>query len=76
MDPGGKEYPGKYLWMDTERAKKCYDATTGKIGEGITGYDQDWWFCETIPGKFPKFPSLNICGDKTMKPKSTTVSTT
>ena len=43
---------GKNVWMDTERAKDCYDVTTGNIGKGIKGYDNNWWFCETIPEKF------------------------
>ena len=52
---------GKNLWMDTEKAKECYDDKTGKIGEGITGYSRDWWFCEEIPGEFPKLPSPDLC---------------
>ena len=57
----------KYLWMDTVRAKKCYDHDTGDFGDKIEGWGNSWWFCEEIPGKFPKFSSLNICADK---PKS------
>ena len=55
----------KYQWMDTEKAKKCYNDMTGKIGNGITGYKKNWWFCESIPGKFPKFASIDRC----LKPK-------
>ena len=47
--------------MDTEKAKKCYNDETGKIGNGITGYKKNWWFCESIPGKFPKFASIDRC---------------
>ena len=54
----------KYVWMDTERAEKCYNDLTGEIGKEISGLVNDWWFCEEIPGKFPKFPNLNPCGDK------------
>ena len=51
----------KYQWMDTEKAKKCYDDKTSKIGNGITGYEKNWWFCEEISGKFPKFASIDRC---------------
>ena len=54
----------RYHWMDTVRAKECYNDDTGNFGDGIEGYANNWWFCKEIPGKFPKFPSLNICGDK------------
>ena len=54
----------KYVWMDTEKAKECFNDETGDFGDGITGIGNYWWFCEAVPGKFPKFPSLNVCADK------------
>ena len=53
------------LWLDTESVKYCYDPKTGMIGDGIQGLGNNWWFCEEIPGKLPKFPSLKICHDRT-----------
>ena len=54
----------KYIWMDTEKAKECFNDETGDFGDGITGLGNYWWFCEAVPGKFPNFPSLNVCSDK------------
>ena len=54
-------------WYDTKVAKERYDAKTGKIGNADS-IGKMWWFCEEIPGRFTKFPSLNVCGNKP-KPK-------
>ena len=54
-----------FKWMDTEKARSCYDKTTGQFGEAehpkIEGHGKAWYFCDDIPGKFPKFPSTDQC---------------
>ena len=57
----------RFRWYDTEKAKECYDDKTGKIGID-NSFSKNWWFCVERPGKLPKFPGLNPCGDKP-KPK-------
>ena len=53
-----------FKWMDTQKVRSCY-ADTGMIGkEGdakIRGHGKTWYFCEELPGKFPKFPSTDKC---------------
>ena len=52
----------KYVWMDTERARSCYDPKTKTIGpEKIAVFGKRWWFCDEIKGSFPKFPNLKRC---------------
>merc|ERR1712198_744123 len=52
----------KYVWMDTERARSCYDPKTKTIGpEKLAVFGKRWWFCDEIKGSFPKFPNLKRC---------------
>ena len=53
---------GRYVWMNTERARSCYDPETKTIGpEKIEVDAKEWWFCDEIKGSFPKFPNLDQC---------------
>ena len=67
-----KTNKGAYRWYDTTKAKECYNHETGMIGDDIN-FGIHWWFCEEIPGKFPKFPSLKKCGDKDTIIKRSTI---
>ena len=52
----------EYVWMDTERAKSCYDPKTKTIGpEKIAVFGKNWWFCEEIKRGIPNFPNLKRC---------------
>ena len=52
----------EYVWMDTERAKSCYDPKTKTIGPEKTEVaNKEWWFCDEIKGSIPRFPNLKRC---------------
>ena len=50
--------------MDTEDAKERFDKDTGRFKHqngDQAGDQKNWWFCEEIPGKFPKNSETKLC---------------
>ena len=45
---------------DTTWARSCFDETTGHILD-LKGFKMNWWFCEEVPGKFPRIAKMREC---------------